>query len=253
MDTAALLDGIRVTPPGQSAQLAGDLALFRVAKARFRYGQSYALLRGDATVLVDAVHAATRGAVDGVLADAAPVAALLLTHSDLLGQAFGPVEDLADWLGAPVVIHEADRRGTSARPITFGGRADDDANGLLADLGLMAYPVPGHTPGSVVYAAWPERYLFCGDAAVGPAYSGRGGAGVGAWSHPPIADADWDAFEDGWRAVSVPPRAVLPLHGRPALRLDAGDHDGSLLDDLRLGPDGAPERGVLDRGNEMRA
>ena len=249
---------VRAAPPGEGVRLAGDLSLFRVAKARFRFGQSYALLRDDATVLVDAVHAATRDAVEHVLAEAAPVAALLLTHADLLDQAFGPVEALADWVGAPVVIHEADRRGTAARPLTFGSRADDDANGLLTDLEVMAYPVPGHTPGSTVFVSLRERYVFCGDAAVGPAYdpsavSGRGGAGIGTWSHAPIADADWPTFVDGWRAVAAAPRAVLPLHGRPALRLDAGAHDGTLLDRLRDGGAEPFGHGVLAPGNVMRA
>lgn len=251
---ADLLDRVRQSPPGISVRLADDLALFRVAKARFRFGQSYALLRDDATVLVDAVHASCRDAIDGVLADAARPALLLLTHADLLGQAWGPPQALADWLGAPVAIHQADRRGTAARPVTFGERAPDDVNGLLVDLGLRATPVPGHTPGSLVTVSR-EGYVFCGDAAVGPSYDGRTGPGVGEWTHPPIAEPDWDAFEAGWRAVVGPARALLPLHGQPAF----GDRaDGTLLDLLRLG--GGVEagrlafaRGVLDPSNTMRA
>ena len=65
------IDQIRQTNVGESVRL-GDLTLFRIGKARFRYGQSYALLRDDATVLVDAVHAATRAAVDAVLAEGRP-------------------------------------------------------------------------------------------------------------------------------------------------------------------------------------
>ena len=219
MESDEIADRVRAAEPGQAVRVAGDLALFRVAKARFRSGQSYALLRDDATVLVDAVHAATRAAVDAVLADAAPPAALLLTHSDLLGQAFGPVDALADWLGAPVLIHHADRQGTSARPLTFSDGADDGADGLLAALGVAAYPVPGHTPGSTVFVARPEGYVFTGDAAVGPTYDAeRGGPGVGAWSHAPITDADWVGFADGWRAVAGPAAGAPPAPWPPRPR-----------------------------------
>ena len=249
-----LLDRIRQSSPGTSVRVADDLALFRVAKARFRFGQSYALLRDDATVLVDAVHASCRDAIDEVLADAAPPALLLLTHSDLLGQAWGPPQALADWLGAPVVIHPADRQGTAALAL-----GSDEADRLLDRLGVDAYPVPGHTPGSTVFAARAEGYVFCGDAAVGPSYDGRTGPGVGEWSHPPVSRADWPAFEDGWHAVAGPARALLPLHGQPAFQRDSEGSE-ALLDLLRSGAASGAEadraafaRGVLDPANTMRA
>ena len=253
-DSDRLVETIRQSAPGQSVRLADDLILFRVARARFRFGQSYALVRDDHTVLVDAVHAATRDAVDAVLADAPPVAVLLLTHSDLLAQAWGPPEALADWLGGPVVIGDADRQGTTARPLTDGRRQTGDADDLVRGLGLTPIPVPGHTPGSVVTVAG-EGYVFCGDAAVGPTYDDRTGPGVGEWSHAPIAPADWPAFAQGWdRVADAAPDAgaLLPLHGRPAW---AEPGAPSLLDALRHGDDrlAAFGRGVLDRENEMRA
>ena len=257
-------DRIRQSPPGASVCLADDLVLFGVTKARFRFGQTYALLRDDHTVLVDAVHAATRGALDAVLADAAPVAVLVLTHSDLLGQAWGPPEALADRLGAPVVIAEADRQGTAARPITFGERTAGDANDLLDSLGLAPFAVPGHTPGSVVTVARREGYVFCGDAAVGPTYGDRTGPGLSEWSHPPVAPADWPRFAEGWRVLADAeprPTALLPLHGRPAWAdpsADPSSRAASLLDAVRFGSGGDPAlaafgRGVLDPDNQMRA
>lgn len=234
MDPAAILDFIRATPPGGDVRAADDLVLFRVDKARFRYGQSYALLRGDRMVLVDAVHAATRAAVDRWRGTHAP-ALLVLTHSDLVGQAFGPLGELSDWLGAPVLVHSADRPGGAGRPI-------EEAGDLLDAHGLSYAHVPGHTPGSVALYARPERYLFAGDAAVGPRYDDD----AGGFTHPPIADADWPAFRAGWAAVDGPVSAVLPLHGRPAL--DVGGPSaasGQGFDALR--------RDLLTPGNVMRA
>ena len=226
MDTAAILDRIRATAPGDDVQATDDLVLFRVDKARFRYGQSYALLRGDRMILVDAVHAATRAAVDRWRETYAP-ALLVLTHSDLVSQAFGSLGELSDWLGAPVLIHSADRPEGA-------GRSIEEAGDLLSDHDLEFVHIPGHTPGSVALYARPERYLFCGDAAVGSRYDDD----AGGFTHPPISDADWPAFRAGWDGVDEAVRAVLPLHGRPAFAVNDFD---------------ALRRDLVVPGNVMRA
>ena len=211
MDTAAILDRIRAAPPGDDVQATDDLVLFRVDKFRFRYGQSYALLRDGQMILVDAVHAATRAAVDRWRETHAP-ALLLLTHSDLVSQAFGSLGELSDWLGAPVLIHSADRPGGA-------GRSVEEAGDLLDAHDLEAVHIPGHTPGSVALYARPERTLFAGDAAVGARYDDD----AGGFTHPPISDADWPAFRAGWDGIDAPVRAVLPLHGRPAFAVEDFD------------------------------
>ena len=227
MDTAAILDRICATPPGRDVQATDDLVLFRVDKVRFRYGQSYALLRGDRMILVDAVHAATRAAVDRWRETHAP-ALLVLTHSDVVSQAFGSLGELSDWLDAPVLVHPADRPSGA-------GRSTEEAGELLDAHGLEVVHVPGHTPGSVALYARPEQYLFAGDAAVGPPYGAGPDAG---FTHPPISDADWPAFRAGWMSVPASVSALLPLHGQPSL-------GGENFDALR--------RGFLTPGHVMRA
>ena len=76
----------------------------------------------------------------------------------------------------------------------------------------MSYThIPGHTPGSVLYRLEPENLLFAGDGVVGRPY-GSDPAERGP-SHPPIPEADWGRFVEGWAAVVPPVEAVLPLHG----------------------------------------
>ena len=113
MNPSDIIQKIRQTTPGQDVQALDNLVMFRVDKHRFRYGQSYALLRGNQMILIDAVHQATRDAVDRWRKKYTPVA-LILTHRDLLSQAFGPMLRVTEWLDAPVLIHSQDRNGQAA-------------------------------------------------------------------------------------------------------------------------------------------
>lgn len=208
MNPSEIIQMIADTPPGQDVQALNNLVLFRVDKHRFRYGQSYALLRGNQMVLVDAVHEATRAAVDRWRERYTPVA-LFLTHSDLLGQAFAPLSKVAQWIDAPVLIHSADRQGQAVQAV-------EEADELLAQHQLSYFHVPGHTPGSAMLYARPEQLLFTGDAAIGANYEKE----ETSFTHAPIRPADWDEFAAGWNAVDVPVRGVFPLHGKPAFALD---------------------------------
>ena len=208
MNPSEIIQKIAATPPGQDVQALDNLVLFRVDKHRFRYGQSYALLRGDQMILVDAVHEATRAAVDRWRERYTPVA-LFLTHSDLLSQAFGPLSKVAQWVSAPVLIHSADRQGQAVQPV-------EEAEELLAQHQLRYFPVPGHTPGSSLLYAEPEQFLFTGDATIGANYEKEGTD----FTHAPIRPSDWDNFAAGWNAVTVPVRGLFPLHGKPAFALE---------------------------------
>ncbi len=208
MNPSETIQKVAATPPGQDVQALDNLVMFRVDKHRFRYGQSYALLRGDQMILVDAVHEATRAAVDRWRERYTPVA-LFLTHSDLLSQAFGPLSKVAQWVSAPVLIHSADRRGQAVQPV-------EEAEELLAQHQLRYFPVPGHTPGSSLLYAEPEQFLFTGDATIGANYEKE----ETDFTHAPIRPADWDNFAAGWNAVTVPVRGLFPLHGKPAFALE---------------------------------
>lgn len=211
-DALAPLDAL---PDGAAHPLRPGLTVLRVPKRRYRKGNTYALDLPDGGVaLVDAVHKVTAPALVQHLRQR-PVRALLITHRDLLNQAFGPPNLLSHCFGgAPVVVHPAD----AVHPGTTSLEAAAD---LLAQLGIAAHAVPGHTPGSVAYEATAQRLLFAGDAVVGRPY-GSDPAERGA-SHPPIAREDWPAFVEGWNAIPGPFEAVLPLHGEPILGSDSLD------------------------------
>lgn len=208
MNATTIIQKINQTRPGQDVPVLDNLVMFRIDKHRFRYGQSYALLRDDQMILIDAVHQATRAAVDRWREKYTPVA-LVLTHSDLLSQAFGPMSKVSDWLSAPVLIHSQDRRGQAVQPI-------EDANELLEQHQLSYFHVPGHTPGSLMLYAEPEQFLFAGDSAIGANYEKE----TINFTHAPIDSLDWKGFEQGWNEVTVPVRSVFPLHGKPAFALD---------------------------------
>jgi glyoxylase-like metal-dependent hydrolase (beta-lactamase superfamily II) len=206
------LNDIRNARPGQAVSIRPDLDLFRVPKQRFRNGQSYALYHDDHIVLVDAVHAITRDAVRDRL-NGRRVSALLLTHSDLLGQAFGKPAELSEWLGgAPVLINSYDTLG-------YDGLHPIESNTpLLEDLGIAYHHVPGHTPGSTAYLHLPTGYLFTGDIIVGNNYE----KAEQHFTHAPIADTDWALNKAGWQGIpEAGVKAVLPLHGQPSFGKDA--------------------------------
>ena len=205
---SSFLATIRAARPGQSAVVNEQLTLFRVPKQRFRNGQSYALRHGERTILIDAVHGITRDAVDAVLAER-PAAALLLTHSDLVGQAFGSPAALSDWLGGvPVLINSYDTLGRDGlHPI-------ESNTPILEDLGIAYHHVPGHTPGSTAYLHLPTGYLFTGDIIVGNNYEKP----QQHFTHAPISDADWALNKVGWEGIpAAGVKAVFPLHGQPSI------------------------------------
>ncbi len=211
MRTDDIIQKIKQTEPGQDVQVLDNLVMFRVDKHRFRYGQSYALLRGDQMILIDAVHAATRAAIDRWRNTHTP-AALILTHSDLLAQAFGPLSEVSAWLDAPVIIHSQDRSGQAAEAI-------EDVQDTLHQHQLRYFHVPGHTLGSIMIYAEPEQYLFAGDAAVGANYEKESTD----FTHPPIDASDWSHFEEQWSQVDVPVKHLFPLHGKPAFAVEDMD------------------------------
>ncbi len=191
-------------PDGAGFEVGENVYAFRVPKHRYRKGNTYALSRPGGVILVDAVHQVTAAALNQHLAGR-KVLAVLLTHSDLLQQAFGPPKLLSHCFGgAPVLIHSADAK---APDLTHLEEADE----LLEQLGISYYHIPGHTPGSVLYRTEPERLLFAGDGVIGRPYGSD--PDDESASHAPIAEADWTAFVEGWAAVLPPVEAVLPLHG----------------------------------------
>lgn len=93
-------------------------------------------------MVVDAIEA--RGGLEHVL----------LSHRDDVADA----ERYADRFGARVWIHEADR---DAAPYATDVVVGDDEAEVAA--GVVAFPVPGHTRGSMLYVV-DDEWLFTGDS-----------------------------------------------------------------------------------------
>ncbi len=197
---------------GASFSVSENLTAFRVPKHRFRKGNTYALRRPEGVILVDAVHRITAEALNRYLAGA-PVLAILLTHSDLVQQAFGPPKLISHCFGgAPLLIHAAD---ATAEGLTQLQERSD----LLQQLGITYHHIPGHTPGSVLYHVKPENLLFAGDAVIGRPYGSD--PHERSASHAPIDPQHWTAFVEGWASVQQPVEAVLPLHGEMIFGADS--------------------------------
>lgn len=159
---------------------------------------AWLLLRPDGNVLVDSPRFA--GPLLARVRALGGARLMFLTHRD-------DVADHARWrdaLGCERVLHARDLgRGTRdiERPL------EGDAPVALGP-GLLAVPVPGHTPGSTALLA-DETFLFTGDHLWGDA-AGRLGASraVCWWS--------WDAQTRSMeRLGALRFEWVLPGHGRP--------------------------------------
>jgi glyoxylase-like metal-dependent hydrolase (beta-lactamase superfamily II) len=104
-------------------------------------------------------------ASEGVLRNIGAIDALGGVDGLWLGhwhEALTGAQAIADRLGAPVIVHEADRE-EAERAVTIA-ETFDAARQIAPD--LTAMPIPGHTPGSVAYL-WhgPEaRCLFTADS-----------------------------------------------------------------------------------------
>ncbi|WP_370327563.1 MBL fold metallo-hydrolase [Euzebya sp.] len=113
---------------------------------------SYLVVRDGANLMVDAPRW-TRQLVDPIAA-LGGVDVVLLTHRDDVADA----DRYAAHFGAEVVIHAADR---GAAP--YADRLLEGTDPVEVASGVTAFPVPGHTRGSVLYHV-DGHLLFSGDS-----------------------------------------------------------------------------------------
>lgn len=209
--TNSKIQEIHQTPNGKAVKITENLHAFRVPKNRFRHGQSYALVQGEEVILIDAVHEITKSAVDKVI-EGKRVSAIILSHSDLIAQAFGSMKEVSEWLNAPVFAHSAD----------IGKHEIEDISRhreVLERHGLEFFYVPGHTLGSIIIHRENGNQLFVGDCAVGEDYGKKGNE----FTHAPIPEEKWTAFERAWNQIEEKVSQIFPLHGKPSLDLEDFD------------------------------
>ncbi len=129
------------------------------------------------------------------------LAHVLLSHQDDIADA----ERYARHFDARVWIHEDDR---AAAPFATDVVTGVDA--LEIEPGLIVFPVPGHTRGSVLYLS-DERHLFTGDSFAWFHREARLGAFRGATWY------SWSALRDSLHRFAVSGHSfewVLPGHGK---------------------------------------
>ncbi len=208
MKQERIIQKIKETPFGEGVKVLENLYLFRLPKVHFREGQAYALVQDDGLILIDAVYPQTKAAVDNLLRKYKPKA-MIITHRDVLHQAFGTVSEISKWLGGiTVYAHKADHERQKMRDIM-------EPSHLLNDSGILITPIPGHTPGSIVIYCTKEEMLFAGDSAAGARYDSDDNT----FTHPTIPLGSWLDFKRGWQNVDGEVKHLLPLHGKPGFYL----------------------------------
>lgn len=185
---------------------------------------SFAILRDDHSVLVDAAFSWTVEGIRKLVADGRPPRALVLSHGDVVGSA-DALGDIAAEFGIPVMLHPLDaaRDEASATGIEF---VDPIHSDLLDASNVVRMHVPGHTPGSTML--WIEDeggILFTGDCAVGLGPEQGAPDAEPTLQRPTMSDERRVEFVQSWhRAVaSHPVAAILPLHGQCLLQADVGE------------------------------
>ena len=131
----------------------GD-GVFRLGhNARSSFGaHSYLVARDAGNVMIDSPRWTRE--VYGPLEDMGGLSDILLSHSDDVADA----ERYAERFGARVWIHSSDSEGTPFATDLLTGREPFE---IRED--TVAWPVPGHTEGSVLYFV-DEHLLFSGDS-----------------------------------------------------------------------------------------
>ncbi|GGX33138.1 4Fe-4S domain-containing protein [Streptomyces lomondensis] len=115
---------------------------------------SYLLPRPSGTAMMIDTPRWSRELADRYEASSGPVTDILLTHRDHAAHG----RRYADHFGARLWIHEGDLDAAPDADRVLRGPEP-----LEIGTGVTAYPLPGHTRGSVLYLA-DERYCFSGDS-----------------------------------------------------------------------------------------
>lgn len=162
--------------------------------------------------------------------------AILITHGHW--DRLGAVADLAEGTGAPVHMAEAEREmlerigdfapgGLPLRPWTPDVLLQGDEALELAGIAFQTYPVPGHSPAHVAFAA--DGHVFSGDVLF-----------AGSVGRTDLPGADWDTLvaSIGSLLDALPPETVVhPGHG-PATTLGRELATNPFLGELRQAREG---------------
>lgn len=193
---------------GNPKNILPNVYLIKVDKHQFRYGNMYIIKHPTrkSLLLIDAVRPESKNALNDFMATGYSIDSVLLTHSDLIGQAYGSLDEISTNLGGTsIYIHPNDikSRWEDARDIM-------SAASQFSDYKIEVHHFPGHTPGSsIIYSGLNGGMVFSGDSAVGSNYEKE----EYYFDRPPNK-AD-DGLRECWSNFEKDFQHFLPLHGKP--------------------------------------
>ncbi|UZO82470.1 hypothetical protein NBT05_08340 [Aquimarina sp. ERC-38] len=210
-----IISEIKEANYGDRVLILPDTFLLKVAKFQFRIGNSYIIrhVNRKEILLIDVVHESSKNTIDQFISDGYDIQGLLLTHGDLIDQAYTNMTQLSkDLNNAPIYIHPLDSKKSSAnlKDIT-------QSNPVFDEFLITVYHTPGHTEGSVlIHSSINNGMLFTGDSAVGGPYHKE----EFYFERPPIEKMISDQELAGsWQVFDLPFTHLLPLHGKPEFNL----------------------------------
>ncbi|GAA0871689.1 hypothetical protein GCM10009117_08350 [Gangjinia marincola] len=204
------LDQLRTAVYGHPEKILSDTFLMKIPKHVYRFGNTYAIRHLDyqKILLIDAVRPENKEALQHFKDSGYEIAGIVLTHGDLLDQAYTSLDEIANEWDTTIYMHLMDAKNQSGAVEDVMTEPD-----ALKAFGLKVYHMPGHTSGSIMlYTGINEGMLFTGDSAVGSPYE----SDEYYFERPPITNEQTDyGLIEAWRSFNEPVRHMLPLHGKP--------------------------------------
>ncbi len=213
------LDELRTAIFGTVHKILPETFLMKTEKFQHRFGNTYAVrhTNGKEIILVDAVRPENKMALQGFLEKGYKISAVLLTHGDLLAQAYGSMAQIKEDLGgAPIFIHPLDMHGQEKDLKDITAKHD-----VLKHFDISIFHFPGHTGGSaIIHSGLNGGMLFTGDSAIGSRYELDDYSFV----RPIIEEHTKDfGLAESWKNFDSDFEHVLPLHGKPQFDLEEDD------------------------------
>ncbi len=222
---SSIIEELKNKKVGERTLILPDTFLVKVAKFRYRTGNSYIIQHLDRKelLLIDVVHQDSQEAIQRLIQDGFSIAGLILTHSDLIHQSYTTMKKLSENLGnAAIYIH----------PLDAGSDGDFvknflEPNDVFDKFSLSINHFPGHTGGSVIiHSEINNGMLFTGDSAVGASYDSN----EYYFERPPVSNRSKDiGLAHHWKNYTKPFAHMLPLHGKPQFDLSEGQQKDIII------------------------
>ncbi len=212
IDVFSRLDELRTAVYGEPVLILPDSFLLKFDKHQHRYGNGYVIRHRNRRdlVLIDAVRPEHQSTLERYKKDGYKIKAILITHRDIVKQAYKPLHEIAEEFDSNYFIHSLDSDDND-HALNITGYHD-----VFKDFDLSVFHTPGHTSGSVIIYCGINKALYTGDSAVGSPYE----SDKYYFERPPIESDQNDlALRESWMSISVDFEHILPLHGKPQFDL----------------------------------